>query len=81
MKLLTIIESDPRHKGVLVLLRRASEQRDFPDWSMGFRDLANQGAAKTPGYTDFMSTSLTGAEYLQDPNRCLKLLRLFKKNM
>jgi hypothetical protein len=79
--LLTSIESDPRHRGVLVLLRRTSEQRDFPDWSMGFRNLANQDAGNMPGYSDFMNTSLTGAELSQDPNRCMKLLLLFKKNM
>jgi hypothetical protein len=79
--LLTSIESDPRHKGVLVLLRRTSEQRDFPEWSMGFRDLANQDAANMPGYSDFMNIPLTGAEFSRDPNRCMKLLLLFKKNM
>ncbi|MGA3292496.1 MAG: BLUF domain-containing protein [Candidatus Acidiferrales bacterium] len=80
-KLASTIERDPRHKGVLILLRGTSEERFFPDWSMGFRDLADQNAAKTPGYTDFINTPLTGAEFSRDPNRCMKLLRLFKKNM
>jgi hypothetical protein len=80
-ELVKTIELDPRHKGVLVLLRRTSEQRDFPDWSMGFRDLANQDAANLPGYSGFMNTPLIGAEFSQDPNRCMKLLLLFKKNM
>jgi hypothetical protein len=75
------IRGDPRHKGFIVLLRRASEQRLFADWSMGYRDLTDQNVAKTPGYTDFMNTPLTGAEFSQDPNRCMKLLLLFKKNM
>ncbi len=79
--LAAIIERDPRHKGVLILLRGTSEERLFPDWSMGFRDLTDQNAAKTPGYTDFMNTPLTGAEFSRDPNRCMKLLLLFKKNM
>jgi hypothetical protein len=65
----------------LILLRGTSEDRLFPDWSMGFRDLTEQSLAKTPGYTDFMNTPLTGAEFSQDPNRCMKLLMLFKKKM
>ena len=81
IKLLETIGRDPRHKGVLTLLRGTTEQRLFPDWSMGFRDLADESAGKTPGYTDFMNTSLTGAEFSQDPSRCMKLLLLFKKNM
>ena len=80
-KLAGTIERDPRHKGVLILLRGTSEDRLFPDWSMGFRDLTEQSLAKTPGYTDFMNTPLNGAEFLQDPNRCMKLLMLFKKKM
>jgi hypothetical protein len=80
-KLTGIIERDRRHKGVLILLRGTSEDRLFPDWSMGFRDLTGQSLAKTPGYTDFMNTPLTGAEFSQDPNRCMKLLMLFKKRM
>jgi hypothetical protein len=80
-KLAGTIERDFRHKGVLVLLRDTSEERLFPDWSMGFRDLADQSTAKTPGYSDFMNTPLTGAEFSQDPNRCMKLLLPFKKNM
>ena len=80
-KLASTIELDCRHRGVLILLRGPSEQCLFSDWSMGFRDLADQSAAKTPGYTDFMNTPLTGAEFSQDPNRCMKLLLLFKEKM
>jgi len=80
-KLAGTIKPDPRDRGVLVLLTGTSEQRFFPDWSMGFRDLADQKAAKTPGYTDFMNTPLTGTEFSQDPTRCMKLLLLFKKSM
>ena len=80
-KFAAIIERDPRHKGVLILLRGTSEERLFPNWTMGFRDLADDNAAKTPGYNDFMNTPLTDAEFSRDPNRCMKLLLLFKKNM
>ncbi len=79
--LTTTIERDPRHKGVLILLRGTSEERLFPNWTMGFRDLADLHAAKTPGYADFLNAPLTDAEFSRDPNRCMKLLLLFKKNM
>jgi Sensors of blue-light using FAD len=55
-----IIERDSRHSGFLVLLRSTSEERLFPDWSMGFRDLSDQSAAKMAGYSDFMNTALIG---------------------
>jgi hypothetical protein len=80
-ELVEIIKHDTRHKGVLELLRGTSEQRMFPNWSMGYRDLADKEVVKTLGYSDFMNTPLTGTEFSQDPNRCMKLLLLFKKNM
>jgi hypothetical protein len=80
-ELVEIIKRDTRHKGVLELLRGRSEQRMFPNWSMGYRDLADKEVVKTLGYSDFMNTPLTGTEFSQDPNRCMKLLLLFKKNM
>lgn len=33
------IKHDARHRGVIVVLRLAVEQRSFPDWSMAYRDL------------------------------------------
>ena len=80
-RLLTIIERDSRHRGFLVLLRASFEERLFPDWSMGFRDLRDQDAVKTPGYSDFMNTPLTEAEFSRNPSRCMKLMLLFKEKM
>lgn len=36
------IETDPRHTGILVLLREQVERRAFPRWSMGFRNLSER---------------------------------------
>src|SRR5208282_6410206 len=33
------ISKDPRHYGVIVLLKETAEERHFPDWPMAFRDL------------------------------------------
>ena len=80
-KLIERIQCDPRHKGFLVLLRGNSEERLFPDWSMGFRDLTGETSMDMPGYSDFLNTPFRGAELSKDPNRCMKLLLQFKKNM
>jgi hypothetical protein len=75
------IDRDRRHKGILILLRGTTEDWLFPDWSMGFRNLAEQGVSNTPGYTNFMNTPLTGVEFSPDPDRCMKLMQFFKKKM
>ncbi|CAO1613844.1 unnamed protein product [Sympodiomycopsis kandeliae] len=33
------IETDQRHKGVVVVLNRSVKKRDFPTWRMGYRNL------------------------------------------
>ncbi|MBC9733636.1 BLUF domain-containing protein [Nocardioides marmotae] len=48
------IERDPRHRGVIVLLREQVEQRAFPDWSMGFRDVSGVDLDREDGFTDFL---------------------------
>jgi Sensors of blue-light using FAD len=75
------IARDPRHRGIITLLRGPLEERQFPDWSMGFRDLNSAEVLSMPGYNEFLNTPLTGEEFSADSTRCQKLLLMFKKNM
>lgn len=74
------ISRDPRHTGILALLKGEAAERQFPAWTMGFRDL-NSMVAPPDGFDDFMSTPLTGAEFSGDPTRAHKLLLTFKRSM
>ncbi len=75
------IKRDPRHRGMLMLLQGPLTERQFPDWSMGFRDLNAVDVHSIPGYTEFLNCPLTEAEFSKDPTRCKKLLMTFKKIM
>jgi hypothetical protein len=75
------IERDPRHRGLLTLLQGTTEERQFADWSMAFRDLDAPEAGAIPGYSEFLNTPLTGSEFVADPSRCQKLLAVFKRTM
>jgi hypothetical protein len=75
------IGDDPRHRGKIVLRQGFTEERQFPGWSMGFRDLESPEARAIPGYSEFMNTPLTGQEFSEDPTRAQKLLLTFKKTM
>ena len=72
---------DPRHRGEITLLRGFAEERQFPDWSMGFRDLDSLEARANPGYNEFLNTPLTGREFFGDPTRAQQLLLTFKRAM
>lgn len=75
------INADPRHKGVLILLRENIEERQFPNWSMGFRNLNSAEYVDIEGYSEILNYSFTGAEFKSDPTKCQKLLLTFKKTM
>ncbi len=75
------IGSDPRHKGEILLQQGTLEERQFPGWSMGYRDLESQEARSIPGYSELLNTPLTGREFSTDPVRAQKLLLSFKRNM
>jgi Sensors of blue-light using FAD len=75
------IGRDPRHHHLLTLLQGPVNERQFPDWSMGFRDLRARDAADAVGYSEFLNTPLTGQEFSSDPTRCQRLLMTFKQSM
>lgn len=75
------ITHDNRHKGIFVYLEGNSEERQFSDWSMGFRDLDSKEVYDIPGYSEFLNYSFTGEEFKSNPSNCKKILLLFKKNV
>jgi hypothetical protein len=47
---LGIIEQDPRHTDIAVLLEDEQERRQFPAWSMGYETVTDTLADDIPGY-------------------------------
>lgn len=72
---------DPRHSGEITLQQGFVDERQFPDWSMGFRDLNSPEIRATQSYSEFLNTPLTGQEFSGDPSRSQKLLLTFKRTM
>ena len=73
------IVKDPRNKGNIVLLKEKIEQRTFPDWSMGFKQLTNDNKAAINGYTAFLDRKMKPEEFANDSNEVLAMLYQFKK--
>lgn len=74
------IQRDPRHRGMITLLRKPVEKRAFSQWSMGFVDLLDPVVRDLPGYNEFLDTSLTDLDvFCAQPSRAQKLLMTFKK--
>ena len=75
------IEDDPRHGGEIILHRGFVDERRFPDWSMGFRNLDSPEGRRAPGYSEFLNSPLTGSEFSDNPSRAQRLLLTFKRTM
>lgn len=50
------IARDSRHKGILPLVRRKIDRRDFGSWSMGFKDIEDSEKEQLDGFNDLMGS-------------------------
>lgn len=49
------ILNDPRNTGNIILLEESIKQRDFPTWTMGFKNLENFSPEELPGFINIFS--------------------------
>lgn len=74
------ILKDPRHKGVITLLKGALKERQFSKWSMAFTNINSLNQLKRDGYSSFLKKPFTEDYFGSHPSGALKLLLSFKKN-
>lgn len=74
------ITQDRRHRRLITISQGPCAARSFGDWSMGFHDLNSPEVVGTPGFSVFLDTALTTADFAEDPGRARKLLLLFKQD-
>lgn len=72
------IHKDPRHKLVFTLSEGYRQTRQFPSWSMGFRDLDSPEIKQIPGFNNFINEPHNSEYYHRDPMAAMELLYLFK---
>lgn len=75
------ISRDPRHHGLMVLLKEHQPERTFSEWSMAFRDLNSEEVKRLPGFSEFLNVSLTDRTFFDDPSRAQRLLLTFRQSM
>ncbi|HYP06006.1 MAG TPA: BLUF domain-containing protein [Bryobacteraceae bacterium] len=80
-QLFDIISADDRHRGVIRLLERQIEQREFPEWRMAFQNLNDPALRDLPGYSEFMNEHLDSDAFRKNSGRAHRLLEVFRRNM
>ena len=77
--LFEVIRKDERHGGVIKLYQKNIEERDFPEWTMGFHDLNAEGARRLEGFSEFLDSSFD--MHAIKPSAAAKLLHCFKSGV
>ena len=73
------IQTDSRHRGIILMNRRPIVNREFGEWQMAFRDLNHGDVSHLEGYSSFMELSFRSAEFLATPTLSYKLLKSFRQ--
>ena len=71
---------DPRHTRILTLLEEKISERQFGDWSMGFKIL-DDTTVESDGYRDYRQLSLLDRGFSDEPSRAKRLLEVFRQKM
>jgi hypothetical protein len=72
------IAADPRHHGVHKLMDTAVTERQFPQWTMGYRALTDTTVDALPGYEDFFRSRSARLPLPQTGSRARLLLEWFR---
>ena len=72
------ITQDPRHDFVRTAMAREVAEREFPAWSMGFRDLTNKLLAQHPQVRYFFDEHFDSHAFGQDGSPARFLLLAFR---
>lgn len=75
------IEHDPRHRNLLTLTEHMIPERQFDQWSMGFRNLSDPALRELPGYNEFLNVPLDDEGFAKQPSRARRLLTTFRRTM
>ena len=72
------IERDERHTAIDVLFEGEVDEREFPDWQMGFLNLDGVDIETLRGYSDFLSREDNGKDFLENLSRGKRLALMFR---
>lgn len=75
------VSTDPRHHNILKIYDRPCLSRDFSDWKMGFRDLAEMPSERTEGISDFLLDPQSKAIAEDSKGAVHKLLLTFRDSI
>lgn len=77
-KIFDSIRKDERHADVELLWLRYVQYRDFPDWTMGFRNVDKLDPETLRGYSPFLDRDFRYEKFLEDSTEVHQMLLAFR---
>ena len=74
------IKRDERHEDIQLLWYLYSQFRDFPDWTMGFRNIEDVDARKLKGFTPFLERDFRYEKFIENSTDVHAMLMAFRDN-
>lgn len=75
------ILEDPRHKGIITLLKGPLEKREFGNWSMAFQNIDKLSPEDRAASSSFLNEPFTKEAFGPNPHNAMKLLLSFKEKL
>jgi len=72
---------DKRHRNVIMISEAPVPERDFANWSMGYKQLGAKDIARFPSYAPYFQFGFKPAVFNAKPGAALELLELFSRDM
>ncbi len=77
-ELLEKILRDPRHARVRILREGPLAERQFADWTMGFKTVPDSAVRQLSGYSRFLEEPLAGEFFAEHPDHALQFLQMMR---
>lgn len=71
------IRKDPRHRRVIPVVREEIKERDFPDWSMAFREIDPVNGPIPPGFSDLLHIPWDNLDLAKYSDSIKSLVKVF----
>lgn len=79
--LLNKLSLDPRHSGLMVLVRKPIEARSFGEWQMAFRNTGELPPTEMAEVSTFLQPSFAEGTNGQQSTAAMKLLNVFRAKL
>ena len=75
------IKSDARHHSVEIVVRTSIREREFKNWSMGYRCLSSSDAENLPHFAPFFAAGFDTQKICAQPGIALEILRVMASQL